>query len=418
MSSMSFNCRIFWLALAVVARAAVADGTGGVNAPDAGDRPYLVLVSMDGFRWDYQARYETPALDRLAARGVRADALVPVFPTLTFPNHYSIATGLYPANHGLVGNRFFDTGRDAFYSLSDRNAVGDGRWYGGEPIWVTAERNGLVAAAYYFVGTEAAIGGVRPSHWYPFNPATPGQERVDQVLAWLALPEPSRPHLVTLYFEDVDAATHDHGVGSELSVEAIGRVDGYLGALLDGIEALPIADKTYVVVVSDHGMIDYRTRFEPFVLADVIDLEGVRSVDHGSIVFLYLDEPGRARELASRINGRWRRGQAVLPGRAPDGWHIEPGSRFADLIAVADPGHAVQSRRGPRPSSRGDHGWAPEARDMHGIFVAAGPLLPNDRRIGRVSAVDVHPLLAEILGLSAPGPIDGDPDVLVPLLER
>ena len=219
-----------------------AGGSGGKNLPGQQNKPYLILISIDGFRWDYQDRYDTPAMDRIAADGIRADAMQPVFPTLTFPNHYSIATGLYPANHGLIGNRFFSPDRGRFYSLYDRHTVQDGSWYGGEPVWVAAERNGMVTAAYYFVGTEAPVNDIPLSHWRPFDPSVSGSRRVEQVLDWLNMEDEQRPHLITLYFEDVDSATHQHGPGSSQSIAAIERVDGYLGQLIAGIEALSIAE--------------------------------------------------------------------------------------------------------------------------------------------------------------------------------
>ncbi len=178
------------------------------SSHDTDDAPYLILVLIDGFGWDFRQQADTPALDEIAARGVSAQALRPVFPTTTFPNHYSIATGLYPYEHGIVGNSFPNDARTAWYRLSDREAVQDGAWYRGEPIWVTAEKAGLKSAAYYFVGTEAPIAGVLPTYWRSFDADVPGGERVAQVLRWLQLPARHRPHLVTLYFEDVDDAAH------------------------------------------------------------------------------------------------------------------------------------------------------------------------------------------------------------------
>lgn len=409
---------VFALWLGAVLPPAFAQDSGATNAPEQRGKPYVILVSIDGYRHDYQALYETPALDRIAAAGVRAQALVPVYPTLTFPNHYSIATGLYPVHHGIVGNRFLSPDRDRRFALSDRDAVGDGSWYGGDPVWVVAERHGMVAAAYFFVGTEAEIRGIRPSRWRPYNEAVAGTERVDQVLEWLRLPDESRPHFVTLYFEDLDTASHRYGVGAELMIESLARVDDYLARLLDGIAALPVADDVYVVVVSDHGQMNYRNH-PPFVLEDHLDLAGIHVEAHGSVAFLWFDAPDADRALAicAVINERWLRGQAVVPGGAPESWRLRTMPALPDVIVQADPGFAVIRKRGDALSSRGDHGWSPDDPSMHGIFLAAGPRLPAGRRIGSVSAVDVYPLLLEILELPAPAPVDGDADVLVPLLE-
>jgi len=398
---------------------APAAGTGGTNSPEHLGKPYVVLVSVDGFGASFRSRYETPVLDGIAGDGVVADGLVPVYPTLTFPNHYSIATGLFPVNHRLIGNRFRSVDRSRSYSLKDRQAVSDGSWYGGQPVWVAAERQGMVSAAYFFVGTEAEIGGVRPTYWNAFNPSVNGGDRVARVLEWLALPEAQRPHLITLYFEHVDDATHRHGVGSPQSQAAISNVEGWLQQLRDGIDSLPVAGRVYLLIVSDHGLAGYRRGDSTFVIDEVTRLDGVHAIDHGAVSFLYFDEPDavRANVICELINEAWRHGQAVVPGGAPAAWQLRDDPLLPDVIAQADPGHSVMSSRSAdTPLSAGDHGWTPDFRDMHGIFFATGPRLPRGLRIGTISAVDVYPLMMEILGLETAGPIDGDPSRLLPLL--
>ena len=408
-----------WLIL-FLCSTCVAAGSGGVNAPDQRGKPYLVLVSIDGFRWDYQDLFDTPALDRIAAGGVRAERLVPVFPTLTFPNHYSIATGLYPENHGLIGNRFPSTDRSRFYNLRDRAMVQDGSWYGGEPVWVAAERAGLVTAAYFYVGTEADIGGIPMTYWHAFDDSVPGTDRVDKVIDWLAMPEDKRPHLLTLYFEDVDTITHRYGPGSPESVEAITRVDGYLGRLMRGIEQLPIADDVYVVVISDHGQLALRRDVDPFVIESVADLDGLQVVDHTSSAYVYFPapDPGRARAMRDAVNKAWEHGSAYTADDAPPAWRVSRDGGFADVILVAEPGFMVFSTMRDPPVYRSSHGWAPEVPGMHGIFLASGPGLPDGRRIGPVDAVDIYPLLMRILGLPVSTPIDGDPGRIAGLLAR
>jgi len=412
--------KYFCSLLLILCAAAHAAGAGGVNAPDQRNKPYLVLVSIDGFRWDYPDLYPTPTLNRIAANGVRADALIPVFPTLTFPNHYSIATGLYPANHGLVSNRFPNSDRTKFYSLYDRDTVQDGSWYGGEPIWVAAEKQGMVTAAYFFVGTEATIDGVPMSHWNAFDAEIPGTKRVTQVLDWLQLEADQRPHLITLYFEDVDKATHESGPGSAESIAAIGRVDGYLDQLVSGISELPIANEVYLVIVSDHGQSAVNRAAAPFIIDTVANLDGLTVVDHGAATFIYFPgpDPGRAEAIRDAINASWVHGRALLRADAPATWKISEPSGFAELIVQADPGYSVWSEAGrSRHATSGDHGWAPEFADMHGIFIASGPRLPEGKRIPAIEAVDVYPLIMEILDLPVRAAVDGDPDVLPALLQ-
>lgn len=394
---------------------ALAAGSGGVNAPEQRGKPYLVLVSIDGFRWDYQDRYATPALDRIAAKGIRAARMVPVFPTLTFPNHYSIATGLYPAHHGLIGNRFLSRDRKRYYDVADRQAVQDGSWYRGEPVWVAAEKAGMVTAACFFVGTEADIDGVPMTYWKAYDEAVPGDERVMQVLDWLAMPADRRPHFITLYFEDVDKASHHAGPDTPASIAAIGKADGYLAELMAGIDALPIASDVYVVVVSDHGQAARKDDEQPFIIDTVVDMNGMFVVDHGAVAFVYLPEPDRSRALSVRdaINRSWTHGKAMLREDAPASWHVDEAAGFADIIVQADPQYLVfSSAERVTTASRGDHGWPREFEAMHGIFLAAGPRLPMGRKIGAIEAVDIYPLLMKILELPATTPIDGDPDLL------
>ena len=399
-------------------RATTPDGTGGVNAPETLDKPYVVLVSFDGFRHDYLDLYPTPNFDRVAARGVIAEALVPPYPSLTFPAHYTIATGLHPERHGLVGNRFYDPARGDEYSYRDRGDVEDGTWYGGEPIWVTAETQGMVAAAMLFVGTEADVGGVRPTFWTRYADRGSRRGRVDRVLDWLALPPRRRPHLVTLYFSSVDGAGHRGGPASPAVAEAVGQVDAALGRLLDGIDALPHGAAVSVVLLSDHGMAATRTAVD---LGAIADLRGVRAVVSGPGANLFV--PGgaaRARAVRDDINDGTGDGSALAGGRAylrgevPAALRYRADPRIGDVVIVADPGVMFELGR-PSPPA-GMHGWDPRHPDMHGIFIAAGPDIRPGRRIGAVDSVHVYPFLARLLRLAPNPDIDGDPAVFAPVL--
>lgn len=395
-------------------------GSGGVNAAEQRTKPYLILISIDGFRWDYQDLYETPSMDRLSARGVRADALQPVFPTLTFPNHYSIATGLYPANHGIIANNFPGAESDDWYRYKRSDLVQQGRWYGGVPIWVAAERNGMVSAAFFFVGTEADIGGHRPSYWYPFDHKIPGSRRVEQVLKWLAMPDEARPHLITLYFEHVDDYSHHYGVGSKESIREIERVDDYLSDLMDGIDELPFAENVYIILLSDHGQSGYDVDAKVLVLDKFLNLEGISIVEGGSYAYLFFDkkDPARAIRLRDDINRVWQHGRAWLAEETPESWHVIEPSRFPDIIVQPDPHFGVVSDNDHMHEiTRGAHGWDPSFRDMHGIFIAAGPRLPKGTRIGTISNLDVYPLMLEILELPLATPIDGNTNTLAGLLD-
>ena len=390
-------------------------GTGGINAEHQLNKPYLILVSIDAFRWDYMDRYPTPNMDHIANTGSSAERLLPVFPTLTFPNHYSIATGLYPAHHGLVGNDFPDPARGKWYSLRDRDSVEDRWFYSGEPIWVTAETQGMIAASFFFVGSEAPIMGVSPSHWRSYDKSISGEQRVDQVLAWLAEPEERRPHLYTLYFEDVDSHSHWYGPDSPENISAIRQVDTYIGRLARGVAKLQHAERVNIVLVSDHGQAAYRKDQQPFILEEYVNLNNITIVEGGSYLSLYFgkDNSTRATDIVEAVNRHWKHGRAYLASETPAQWHVNDNPRFPDVILMPELGFGVLSsaEKGGKITA-GDHGWAPEETAMHGLFVASGPNIKPGLSLGPVNSVDVYPLMLSILGLDAPETMDGDPATL------
>lgn len=379
-------------------------GSGGVNAPWQQAKPYVVLVSVDGYRWDYPDLYPTPAIGRLIAAGQRAERLVPVWPSLTFPNHYTLVTGQPPARHGLVANDFFDPDLQRWYRLRDRTAVGDGAFYLAEPLWVTAEQQGMVTASFYWVGSEAPVRGVQPSHWRTYDKSVSGADRVRQVLDWLGAPALSRPHFVTLYFEAVDDNAHWYGPGSPEFLAALERVDQHLGALLDGIDRLPHAGRVNLVLVSDHGQMPYLDQ-PPLVLDAHVDLAGLELIDGGAYVLAWQAEPdpAAARALAGRINAVWTNGRAHTRASAPADWGLRDSPRAPHLVFQASPGHAVVStaKRSDKIIA-GDHGWAPDAPEMHGVFMAMGPAFEGGASPGALHVSDIYPMLLEILALEAP----------------
>lgn len=401
------------LLLVASAQGQAQAGSGGVNDPRWLDAPYVVLVSFDGFRHDYPDRGLTPNLSRLAARGVRADGLIPMFPSKTFSNHYSIATGLSPGHHGIVANDFYDPGFDAVYRLSDRTAVEDGRWYGGEPIWVTAERQGMVTAAMFFVGTEAPVKGIQPTYWNRFDEKVTEETRVRQVLDWLALPAEARPHLITLYFERLDTHGHRYGPASAELNASLVVADSLVGRLLDGIDALPHGESVHLFIVTDHGMSPLDR--EPVILDDWADLTGIRVISGGPVAQLYAGgDTVRARALKDAL-GAAPGLSAYLPGETPPEWLTGRNPRFGDVLLVAEEGVQIRRRAWPGERSPSTHGWAP-IPSMYGVFFAAGPRIRAGLRIPAFENVHIYPLLAALLGLEPASGIDGRLDVLRPIL--
>jgi len=384
--------------------------TGGVNAATKLAAPYVVLVSLDGFASRYVERYEAPRLRALGARGVWAkDGMIPVFPSKTFPNHYSLATGMYPPKTGIVANTFFDPTRGATYDLGDPNTVEDGTWYGGEPLWVTAERQGMVAASYYWVGSEAAVDGVRPSYWRSYDAGVPNDLRVDQVLEWLAYPEEYRPHLVLLYMSTTDQVGHQFGPDSPEMASAVAALDATIGRLADGIEALAWADRIALVVLADHGFDAYPPSGVRYV-GDVVDMSGITIPGSGAAANVFVSG-GEARvdSVRDAIDAGLEGVRAYRADEVPERLHYRGNPRIGDLVLVPDSAHVVWPVR-DRPTTGGfTHGWDNALLSMRALFVGAGRGLPVGREIPPFEAVQVYPLVTRLLGLTPAADIDGSP---------
>ena len=408
-------------ALALLAACASPSPRHEAGVPTSAPRhlaaPYVVLVSFDGFGAELLGRHPAPNFDRVAAAGVRADRMIPTYPTKTFPTHYSIATGMYAENHGLVGNRFWAPDLEAAYSLSDRTSVEDGRFYRGEPIWVTAERQGMVSASFFFVGSEAPVGGVQPSYWYPFDARVPHERRVDQVLEWLAMPPEMRPHVITLYFEDVDGALHFNGPDSPAAAAAVAKVDASLGRLLDGVERLPHGDRVYVLVVSDHGLMA-----SPPEMRDDLDMDlfpGVRLAESGPYASLFIDEggPGRGPALRDSLAALLPEADVWLRAEVPERLRYRADPRIGDIVISAAPGRRVEPP-GRALRETYTHGWDNAVPEMAAIFLAMGPGIAPGQRIPAFEAIHVYPFLALVLGLTPNLEADGRVGVLLPILGR
>lgn len=373
-------------------------------------RPYVVLISFDGFRHDYLDRYRPPAFESVAKRGTRAMALIPSFPSKTFPNHYTLATGLSPGHHGIAANAFYDPVRQAWYRVGDSIAVRDARWYGGEPIWVTAERNGVRSAAYFWPGSEAAIGGVRPSRFAPYDGSVPNARRVDAVAGWLRLAPPVRPHLVLLYFSDVDDTTHRHGPDAPNTAAAVASVDRALQRLLDSIAVSPLRDSVNVVLVSDHGM-TATPATQVIVVSDLLrgagmDTTGILFGDNGPAMSLWFGGDS-ARMYRAKAALTTAHAATYLRRDAPARWRLGNNPRMGDLLMVGDLGYTLKRNGSDRDPSAGSHGYDPALSDMRGIFLAAGPGVVPGSRVPAFENVQVYAFLAALLRLDRLPIVDG-----------
>lgn len=407
------------LSLVVLCLSAVFAAPGRAAPEKIRDlRPTVILVALDGFRADYLDKYRPEHLGRLAAGGVRARWMVPVFPSLTFPNHYSIATGLYAEGHGIVGNTIYDPEFGATFSMSKREEVQNGRWWQGEPIWVTAERQGQRAGIYFFPGSEAEIGGVRPTYWRAYDGDVPNSKRVDQILAWLDLPRERRPTLLALYFSDVDSAAHDHSPDSPETARAVERVDGMLGRLTSGLRARGVFEAVNIVLVSDHGM----ATVEPgrFVfLDDHFDAERAAAVVWGATLAGVFPKAGEEeavyRSLTARAieHARCYRKQDI-----PARFRYSASRRIPPVVCLADEGWKLTSRERyerDRVENRlktrasGEHGYDNQLESMRALFVAHGPAFKKGAVVEPFESVSVYNMMAAALGLR-PARNDGSPE--------
>ncbi|MFC3550225.1 ectonucleotide pyrophosphatase/phosphodiesterase [Lysobacter cavernae] len=375
----------------------------------------VLLVSIDGFRADYLDLGLTPNLARIAREGVRAAWMNPSYPSLTFPNHYSIVTGLRPDRHGIVHNSMSDAALGTF-RLSDREAVGNTRWWGGEPIWVGVENAGLPSATMFWPGSEAEIQGVRPTRWRPFDYAVTPDLRVDDVVGWLSESPATRPRLATLYFEKLDSVGHRYGPDSPQAREALRVIDAAMGRLLAALASRDLLDRVNLIVVSDHGMATVPPG-QVLAVEDMVAPDDAVVVSIGQSVGI-APKPGREAFVESKLLGAhaqydcWRKGE--LPAR----WHYGRNPRVPPIVCQMHEGWDARPRDdiAKRPNTAsGSHGFDPALPSMRALFLARGPAFRPGTRLPAFDNVDVYPLLARLIGIR-PADNDGDITPLLPAL--
>jgi len=398
----------------------------GPNATEQQAKPYVILVSLDGFRYDYPRIYHSPNLDALGARGASApEGMIPAYPSITFPNHYTIVTGLYPEHHGIVANSFYDPARKQVYSYRDEQTVTDGTWYGGTPLWVLAEQQGMRAACFFWPGSEADILGVRPTYYMKYDAKFPNRARVEQVLAWLQLPAERRPHFITLYFSDVDSAGHAHGPDSPEVAAAVREVDDEVGRLVAGVAKLNL--RVDVIVVADHGMA--KVEGDWINLSEYFD---TRLLEKSVESSMYPRSEANAEKIFAALDGKSDKFKVYRNGAVPAGLRFDGNLREGDPVVVATGPYLI--RVNAPPAGAGDamhpggppvgmHGYDPaHMPEMRAIFFAAGPDIRRGEKVAPFENVNLYPFVARILGLDisrlATGAVDGDLRVLRGILSE
>ena len=370
----------------------------------------VILVSMDGFRWDYCSKTETNSLDELAAGGVKAESLIPVYPSRTFPNHLSIVTGLYPENHGIISNRMYDAEWDAWYYIGEGSVpVRESRWYEGEPIWVTAEKQGVKAAIYFWPGSEAEFDGVQASHWYYYRGSVPNHSRVDQIHEWLDLPDGEQPGFLAFYFSDTDTWGHEFGPDSDDLLPIIEKLDDDIGYFMDGLKQRDIFNNVNILVTSDHGM----TAVDPdsiIFLEDYINLDDVRLIEWNTSAMMNPHE-GKENIVYNQLKDKHDKMHVYRRNEMPEHLHYRNHRRIPSIIAMADPGWIITTRefynRQPSRYTGGLHGYTPDCKEMHGIFFARGPSFENGITAAPFQNIQIYNIIADILGIE---PVSNDGD--------
>lgn len=423
-----FANRIFSFTLAACLLAVACHGQGiapvitvdhGPNAPEQISKPYVILVSLDGFRYDYAKKYHAEHLLALATEGASApEGMLPAYPSITFPNHYTIVTGLYPEHHGIVANNFYDPARKETYSYHDSKAVGDGTWYGGTPLWVLAEQQGMRSASFFWVGSDADIQGVRPTYYLKFDGRFPNPKRVEQVLAWLRLPPEQRPHMITLYFSDTDSAGHRYGPDSPQVAEAVHELDGEIGKLMDGLKEIKLP--VDLIVLADHGMVKVEGApvhlgqygFEPSLFSPIVGLG------------LYPKSDADAQKAYEAMRGKSDKFGVYRRAEVPAYLHFDSNPREGDPVVVPNGPYFLTAGSDPDAPEHpvGAHGFdATRMPEMKALFVAAGPDIRHGVVLAPFENVNVYPLVARILGLDITelktGAIDGKLGVLEGVLQ-
>ncbi len=389
-------------------------------------KPYVVMVSFDGFRYDYAQKYPVKHIKNFIKKGAAAEKMYPAYPSKTFPNHYTLVTGLYPDHHGLIDNTFYDAGRDTFYSIRQRDKVEDAYYYGGLPLWQLVQQNGMKSASFFWVGSEAKIAGEFPTYYHRFDDTVPPSNRVQAVFDWLNLPEADRPHLITIYFSMVDTKGHDAGPNAPETQAAVMQADSLVGMLMNGLKSIKLP--VNVILTSDHGMYEMQNKPETFIITDKF-LEGFtdddfRFVNNSTHANIFIKNKAQADKIYEQIAAKATHFKIYKRADIPASLHFNSHPRIGDMLLVAEPGFSFYSKESliKKPEKRkvwGVHGFDPYVTpEMGAIFYANGPNIKKGVKIPAFQNIHVYPFVAQLLGITPPPAIDGDAKVLGGIIKK
>lgn len=368
-------------------------------------KPLVVLIGIDGFKPGYLRRGNSPTLDALASKGTLADGLLSSFPSVTFPNHYTLVTGLFPDRHGIVNNTMSDPAIPGPpFSLAARDVLLNPAWWNaGVPIWVTLKRHGKRSSTLFWPGSEVPIQGLRPDEWLPYQETMTSAERAGTLLSWLNRREPERADFATLYFSEVDSFGHQFGPDAPETAEAVKRVDSAIEMFIAGLDRLGLLGSTDLVIVSDHGMAEVERSHVIGLKPLLTGIETAKIRWSGAVAGFSVggsELQASLSQLASEKHMNcWPK--SAMPGRFHFGTH----RRIPDVVCLAQTGWIISDTAG-RPFVPGQHGYDPMEPAMWGLFLAAGPRIDR-QRLGLVKNVDVYALLCSLAGVP-PERNDGD----------
>ena len=389
------------------------------NSTAALAKPYVILISADGFRYDYAEKYKAKNLLRLAERGVSAKAMIPSFPTITFPNHWSLITGLFPAHHGLIDNYFYDYQRKSFYKMSNKENAEDGTWYGGTPLWSLAEKQGLLSASMMWVGSASDAGGARPTYYYHYHEKFTPNEKVEKVVDWLKLPENRRPHFITLYFPEVDGAGHHYGPDSQEAEQSVQLIDEAIGNLIKKVTELGLNNVNFIFV-ADHGMIKVDIE-NPIEIPEILfDKNQFDFYNAQTLMRVVVKDPAEVKSVYKELKkSKTKDYDVFLDKRFPRKLNFSPKddryNRIGQILLVPK-APKIFLEKGKK-TSLGKHGYSPyEVPEMKAAFIAFGPAFKQNKKIGEFQNVNVYPIITDILELKIIEPIDGTEKVAKEIL--
>ncbi|MCX8525923.1 ectonucleotide pyrophosphatase/phosphodiesterase [Chryseobacterium formosus] len=391
------------------------------NDAEAMQKPYVIMISTDGFRYDYAKKYNAENLLKYSSHGVQAKEMIPSYPSITFPNHWTLVTGLYPSHHGLIDNFFYDYKLKKNYAMNKKEIVEDGTWYGGTPLWALAEKQNIISASLQWVGSGSDAGGKRPTYYYPYHEKFSPSEKVNKVINWLKLPENKRPHFISLYFPEVDGSGHHFGPDTKETEKAVHLVDNAIGELVQKVNDLGLKNVNFIFV-SDHGMIKVDGG-NPLDFPEILlDKNRFDLYNSQTLLRVYVKNSDEVKKVYKELKANKTDDYEVyldkkLPKYLHFGTKDDKYNRIGQILLIPKAPKIFLEKGGK--TSIGKHGYNPRiVPEMKATFLAWGSEFKDNLVIDEFENINVYPMVAEILGLKITEPIDGKLKVLKKTLKK